>query len=297
MPRLRSVCALILLAATPASAGRLTFERIVPARHDLGGAQNLLITFAIADNDKISTFLDVFIEQTNRGDTLRVVDVTRIEHSPERSHRWRRAPKYIEQRSPADAFLRIESFTCQTTSRSGEGGTYDVDGNRVRKTQRWVDAVCQAHIDAISKRSGKKIAEVTTRGEGTSPRADVVTDGERDIAMDQAARYSAVAAAEEITPRRVRETITLVEDAPRFEEAMAMIDADRFAEARRVWERAVPANPNSASLHFDLAAVCEALGDLTAAEHNYMAAQSMAPKDRRYRDGYEAFRRRYGRKK
>jgi tetratricopeptide (TPR) repeat protein len=297
MPRMRYVCALILLAATPASAARLTFERIVPARHDLGGAQSLLITFAIADNDKISTFLNTFIEQTNRDDTLRVIDVTRIEHSPERSHRWRRAPRYIEQRSPADAFVRVEMFTCQTTFRSGEGGTYDVDGNRVKKTQRWVDAVCQAHVDAVSKKSGKKIAEVTTRGEGTSPRVDVVTDGERDIAMDQAARYAAVAAAEEITPRRVREMIVLADDAPRFEEAMVMIDADRFAEARRLWERAVPAHPDSASLRFDLGAVCEALGDLTAAEHNYMAAQSMAPKDRRYRDGYDAFRRRYGRKK
>ncbi|HSP17585.1 MAG TPA: hypothetical protein VLV78_22765 [Thermoanaerobaculia bacterium] len=297
MLRLRHVCVLFMLAATPAGAARLTFVRTVPAHHDLAGAQDLLITFAIADNEKLSVFLDVFIEQTNRDGTLRVVDATRIEHSTERSRRWRRAPKYLEQRSPADAFVRIESFTCRTMPKSGEGSAYDVDGNRVRRTQRWVDAVCEAHLHAISKRTSKKIVEFTGRGEGTSPRADVVTDGERDIALDQAARYAAVAAADEITPRRVRETITLADDAPQFEEGMVMIDGDRLADARRIWERAVPRNTNSAALHFNLAAVCEALGDLTAAEHNYLAAQSIAPKDARYRREYDQFRRRYGRKK
>ncbi len=297
MLRLRYVCALLMLAAAPAEAARLVFERTVPARHDLGGAQDLLITFAIADNEKISTFLDVFIDQANRSDTLRVVDATRIEHSTERSHRWRKAPKYVEQRSPADAFLRVQAFSCRTMDRSGERSAYDVDGNRIRKTQRWADAVCEAHVDAIAKRNGKKLAELTARGEGTSPRVDELTDGERDTALDQAARYAAVAAAEEIKPRRVRETILLIDDAPRFEQGMVMIDADRLEEARRIWEQAVPRNLNSAPLRFNLAAVCEALGDLKAADQNYAAAEVLAPKDSRYRYEHTLFRKRYGLKK
>ena len=297
MLRLRSVCALLLIAATPAGAARLVFERTVPASHDLGRAQELLITYAIGDNDKLSTFLDAFIYQTNREETLRVRDATRIEHSSERSRRWRRAPRYVEQRSPADAFLRVQAFTCRTIDRSGEVGAYDVNGDRTKKTQHWVDAVCDAHIDAIAKRDGKKIAEFNGRGEGTSPRADFVTDGERDTALDQAARYAAHDAADQITPRRVRETIPLVDKAPMFEEGLVMIDAERFDEARRIWQNALNANRNSAGLHFNLAAVCEALGDLTTADSEYAIAEKLAPKESRYRYEHEMFRRRYGTKK
>lgn len=296
MLRLRFVCALLLLAA-PAEAARLTFERTVAARHDLAGAQDLLITFAIADNEKISTFLNVFIDQANRSDTLRIVDATRIEHSTERSHRWRKAPKYVEQRSPADAFIRVQAFTCRTMDRSGERSTYDIDGNRVRTTQRWADAVCEAHVDVIAKRNGRKLAEISVRGEGTSPRVDELTDGERDTALDQAARYAAVAAAEEIKPRKVRETIPLMEDAPQFEEGLVMIDAERFDEARRIWEKAVPGNRDSAALRFNLAAICEAAGDLKAADQNYAAAEVLAPKDARIRYEHKMFRKRYGIKK
>lgn len=292
------VCALVVLAAPAGATSRLTFERTVPARQSLGGAEDLLITYAIGDNDKISTFLDTFIEQTNRSGTLRVVDVTRIEHSQERSHRWRRVPRYIEQRTPADGFLRIEAFTCATTPRSGQGSTYDVDGNRIRTTVRWIDALCQAHVDVISKRTNAKIAEISSHGEGTSPRVmNEITEGERDIALEQAARFAAIAAAEEITPRHVRETITLAEDAPDFDQAMAEIGADRFDQARRIWENALRRHRDSAALQFDLGAVCEAMHDLGAADQHYAAARKLAPDDRRFRYEHEMFRNRYGLKK
>lgn len=291
------VCALVLLlAAMPAgAASRLVFERTIPARQSLGGAEDLLITYAIADNDKITTFLDTFVEQANRTGTLRVVDVTRIEHSTERSHRWRRVPRYLEQRTPADAFLRIEAFTCTTIPKSGPGGAYDVDGNRVRRTVRWFDAVCQAHIDVIAKKSTAKIAELTVRGEGTSTRvADNLTEGERDVALEQAARFAAISAAEEITPRRVRETIALVDTAPEFARGMAAVDAGEFDQARRLWEDALTRHRNSAALEFNLAAVCEALQDLDAAEKHYAAAGRLAPGERRYQYELQMFRTRYG---
>ncbi|HSP35936.1 MAG TPA: hypothetical protein VLU46_16605, partial [Thermoanaerobaculia bacterium] len=230
---------MLVIAAAPAGdASRIMFERTVPARQSLGGAQDLLVTYAMGDNDKVTTFLDTFVEQANRSDTLRVVDVTRIEHSQERSHRWRRAPKYVEQRVPADAFVRVESFTCTTAPRSGQVGSYDVDGNRVKRTFRWIDAVCDAHLDIIAKKNSAKVAEVNVRGEGTSPRVDELTDSERDTALDQAARFAAISAAEAITPRRVRETIALVESAPEFARGVAEVDADNFEEARRIWDNA-----------------------------------------------------------
>jgi len=293
--RLRFVCAIALVfAAGGADAARLIFDRTVPARRNLGGAQDLLVTYAIGDNEKITTFLDAFVEQATRSGTLRVVDVTHIEHSQERSHRWRRVPKYVEQRTPADAFVRVEVFTCVTEPKSGQAGGYDYNGNRVRRTVRWMDAVCHAHVDIIAKRGGAKIAELTVRGEGTSPRVDELTDGETNIALDQAARFAAVSAAEEITPRRVRETIELADNAPEFARGMAEVDADNFAEARRIWETALTRHRESAALEFNLAVVCEAMGDLDAAERHYTAAERFAPGERRYRSEHEMFRTRYG---
>ncbi len=295
--RLR-VCAIVLLVSASALASsRLNFERTVPAPYSLGRAEDLLISYAIGDNDKISTFIDVFIDQANREGTLRVLDPMTVERSTERSRRWRKPPKYVEHRYRADAYLRIDAFRCNDTERIGEGSSYDVDGNRVRGTQRWIDAVCIAHVDALAKDRKTKLAEFTVQGEGTSPRVAHVTAEDRDIAEDQAARYAAIAAAERITPRRVRESIELIENAPDFEVGMAYIDSEQFDEARRAWEKSATRYPKSAALQFNLAAVTEAVGDLTNAEKHYAEAERLAPKDSRFRYEHEMFRRRTGMKK
>ncbi|HEV8660976.1 MAG TPA: tetratricopeptide repeat protein [Thermoanaerobaculia bacterium] len=292
MPRLPQVCAVVLLTASTAFAARLTFGRTIPARQNLAGAEDLVITYAISDTDKISTFLDVFLDQTNRSGTLRVLDATE-EKTPARKRRLRRQVKEIPQHYRVEATLRINSFTCQTVEKSGQGSSFDVDGNRVRRKQLWIDAICESHIDALSK-SSKKLAEFSVRGEGTSPRVEELTDEERDIALEQAARYAAIAAAEEITPRRIRESIVLADDAPEFDEGMAMIDAERLDGARRIWESALARHSNSAELHFNLAAVYEALGQLTTADLHYDAAKRLAPKDARFRYEHDMFRRRNG---
>ncbi|MGZ8829895.1 MAG: DUF6340 family protein, partial [Thermoanaerobaculia bacterium] len=147
------------------------------------------------------------------------------------------------------------------------------------------------------KESKKHLAQFSARGEGTSPRGEVIGDEDRNLAVDQAARYAAVAAAGEITPRRIRETIALVENAPAFEEGMAYIDAGGADQARAVWENALHANQSSAPLHFNLATVYEATGNLKAAEEHYSAAQRLAPKDARYRYEHDLFRRRNGLRK
>ena len=284
MFRPRYVCVVVLLAASSAGASsRLTFDRTIPAPRSLGQVEDLLITYAIGDNDRIATFIDVFIDQTNREGTLRVIDPTTVERSTERSRRWRRPPKYVEQRYRADAYLPIGAFSCQTTERSGLGGSNDVDGNRVQRTQRWVDAVCVAHIDALATDHKRKLAEFNARGEGTSPRVTRVGDEEREVATDQAARYAAIMAAEQITPRRVHDSIDLAEDAPAFDEGMSFVDSDQMTEARSVWEAALRSHPRSAALHFDLGAVCEALGDFAAADQHYAEAVRLAPRDSRFR--------------
>ncbi len=290
-PRLFIVLAVFLSCVTAQATSRLTFQRIIAAPHDLGGAQDLAVVYAIGDNAKITTFLDVFIDQTSRSGTLRVHDATAVGRTigirPDDA-----ALKRFRRRFGAQLYLRVNAFSCKSNRKSGEGSSYDFEGKRVRRKQLWIDASCAAHIDVLDPDSLRTLSFFDAHGEGTSPRVEELTDEERDTAIDQAARYAAVAAAEEITPRRVRETITLDETAPAFEDGMAMIDADRLAEARNIWDQAVSRGKDSAALHFNLAAVCEALGDLVAAQQHYQEARRLAPKESRYRIEAELFRRR-----
>jgi tetratricopeptide (TPR) repeat protein len=248
-----SILAPILFAASP----RITFERVVPAPHDIGDAEEIAVVQAIGDSPKIETFVEIFVHQINRSGMLRARDAR-------------------GSTGPADVYLDVKAFTCSTTTREGEGSARDIDRNRVRRRHVWADAICTARIDVLSP-AMKRLSSFQVKGEGTSPRGDVVGSDEREIALEQAARYAAISAAERITPRRVRESIPLDETAPAFAEAMLLIEAERLADARAMWETTLKKQPRSAALHFNLGALCEALGDRRAAEQHYSAARKLAP--------------------
>jgi tetratricopeptide (TPR) repeat protein len=95
-----------------------------------------------------------------------------------------------------------------------------------------------------------------------------------------------------ITPRQLRESIELDHAAPSFDEGWAMIRSDRLQEARAIWEAALSQHRDSAPLHFNLGALCEASGDLAAAQRYLQAAVKIAPTERRYREELELLRRR-----
>lgn len=247
----------VLLAAPP----RITFERVTPAPHDLG-VEEVAVVSAIGDSPSIDLFLEILIAQANKSRVLRMRDGR-------------------GSNEQAEAFLQVKSYSCETFVREGEGSARDVDNNRVRRKHYWADAVCTVRIDVLSK-SLQRRSSFSAKGEGTSPRVAAVGDDERKIAVDQAARYAAIDAAERITPRRVRESIPLDPAAPAFEEGLSMIDAGRLEEAREIWRTALRATPRSAPLQFNLGAVCEALGDRAAAEQHYVAARDFAPGEARY---------------
>ncbi len=90
-------------------------------------------------------------------------------------------------------------------------------------------------------------------------------------------------AAEAITPRLVKESIELDPGAPSFDEAYAMITADRLADARAIWEASARRHRDSAPLFFDLGAISEAMGDLTAARRYFELALQRSPQDVRYK--------------
>jgi len=247
----------LLLGATP----RVTFERILPATHDVH-AEDLALVQAIGDHASVETFVEIFVEQVNESKVLRMRDIRRGTGS-------------------ADAYLDVRGFTCELVEREGDGSVRDADNKRVRRRHVWADAVCRARVDVLSK-ANLRVSTFQVKGEGTSPRVEKMTEDERQIALEQAARYAAISAAERITPRRVREQVVLDEKAPAFEEGMAMIDSGRLGEARAIWTEALRNSARSAALHYNLAAVCEALGDRVTAETHYRAARDLAPGEPRY---------------
>lgn len=258
----------LLFAVSP----RIAFERVLPAPHDVGRNRDIAIVLANGQGPMLETFIEHFLDETNHSGFLEIRDARNAT-------------------GPADVYLVIKTFQCDHATREGEGSARDYAGNRVKRTVKWEDAVCSVRIDVMSNEMKWK-SSFYGKGEGTSPRVEQITDEERNVALLQAARYAGVDAAERITPRRVKEMIPLDETAPAFDEGMALIDSGRMAEARGRWEAALRQDPRNAALHFNLGAVCEALGDRKAAHGHYAAARAIAPKEPRYSTEMRLFEKR-----
>lgn len=292
---MRSVCVLLLMALVTAAFAdaRITFLRRIPPPHSLSPAENVALIYAIGDNESIRTFLDVFLDHTNRYSALRVNDVTKQARQLVGQHPDEKALQRLRRIYKADAYVAINRFTCETANRTGEGSTTDFEGNRVKRKHQFVDAICRARVDVLDAQKGETTVSFEVRGEGTSPRVVDLTDEERTIALDSAAKYAAIAAADAITPREARETLELDGTAPSFDVALALIDDGRLRQARAIWESALNQYPASAALLYNLGAVSEAMGDLAAARGYFERAALQSP-ERRYRAGFEMFRRRNG---
>lgn len=262
----------VILAPAIVAAPRIVFERVLPAAHDLHGARDVAVVRAASNEPQIEIFLDELVHHVNRSGALRLRDMR-------------------TGTGPAEAHLDVKTLRCETAVRETEAGVRDVDGRRVKQHAFQIDAVCGARIDVLS-RTLEPVSTFFAKGEGTSPRVETVTEEEREKALQDAARYAAIDAAERITPRRVRESIALDETAPALAEGMAMIEAGRLAEARAIWQKAMQTQPRSAALRFNLAAVAEAMGDRRSAELHYNAARQLAPTEQRYSSELKLFARR-----
>jgi tetratricopeptide (TPR) repeat protein len=280
----------LLLCGTAALANppRIAFTRTMAPAHDLGPAESLAVIYAIGDSNKIDPFVEHFVDLVSRAGAMRIVNAVENNHHMLLDDFSLRT---VRREHPADAYLGINRFTCAGTERSAEGSEYLDSGDRVKRMHHWIDAVCSARIDVLNF-EGKKILSYTARGEGTSPRSVLLTPDERDVAYDQAARYAAVSAAEGITPRFVRESIELDENAPSFDDGFSMVSSERLEDARAIWQAAAVRHRNSAPLYFNLGAVSEAMGDLNAARDYFEKAASLSPKERRYATELRLFHRR-----
>jgi len=287
------VAAAVLLnvASLFAASPRIAFSRNVPATYDLAPAERLAVIYAIGDTERVNDFVVEFTDAVGRA------GMYHVENASENNHHLvadEAALRALRREHPADAYLGVTAFTCRATERSAEGSERDGAGERIRRLHHWVDVVCVGRVHVMDG-DGKRLFSYTVRGEGTSPRSISLTDDERGVAYAQAAHYAAVAAAQSITPRRVRESIELDDTAPSFDEGYAMINSDRLADARAIWEASLQRHRDSAPLRFNLAAVCEAAGDVSAAGKYYESAVGLSA-DKRYAREFELFRKRASRK-
>lgn len=274
--KIKLLAAAFLLSAATLLAGspRITFTRNVVATYDLAPAERLAFIYAIGDTEHVNDFVADFIDAVGRAGAYRVENASENNHHLVRDEA---ALAALRREHPADAYLGVTAFTCRATERNAEGSERDSAGERIKRLHHWVDVVCDGRLHVMDG-GGKRLFSYTVRGEGTSPRSISLTDDERGVAYAQAAHYAAVAAAQSITPRRVRESIELDDTAPSFDEGYAMIGSDRLRDARAIWEAALERHRDSAPLRFNLAAVCEAAGDVNAATKYYESAASHGEK-------------------
>lgn len=280
--------AIPLAAATP----RLSFSRVTKPAHAIPGAEDFVIATVLGDTDKIGTFVETLIEQATHAGTVRVNDATNGGRRHLVLRRQDPATERLLKRFPADAYITVQALSCRSEEREGTGSTYDVDRKRMPIRRRWIAALCTARIEIVGN-DFRPLTAFDIKGEGASARVETISDEERQSAVEAAARFAAVAAAEAFAPRIIRESIDLDAAAPRFEEGLALIEVGKLDEARTRWTKALADHPQSAPLHFDLAAVCEALSDLACAREHYERALQIAPADARYRHELSLFRRRH----
>lgn len=283
-----AVMALLSAGAALASTPRLTFTRTEAPAHDLAPAERLAVIYAIGDNATIEEFVEHFVDLVSRAGVLHIANAVDNNQHLFVDDRSLRA---VRRELHADAYIGVNRFTCSGVEKSAEGSEHLDSGERVKRMHHWIDATCTARIDILNG-DGKRMFSYTVHGEGTSPRSISLTQDERDVAYEQAARYAAVIAADAITPRIVRESIDLDQTAPAFDDGFAMINSERLTDARAIWQAAAARHRDSAGLYFNLAAVSEAIGDLAAARDYYEKAASLSPGERHYRTELHLFRRR-----
>ena len=290
----RLLAAIVLLASVGSDpVPRLTYMTTLPAPHSIGeGAETVAVLYKFSDSKLVDEFLETFVEQVNQGHSLHASDAPpHGQHLPGDAFDKETA-RVIRRDHPSDAYAGIREFSCGVIERNGERSTHDSDGTRQRQKYLWAESKCHARIDLIAGTSMQREDSFYVHGEGASSRVTELSDDERDKALQHAARAAAIAAAEQITPRRVRESIDLDPDAPDFDRGYALIGSERLEDARIVWERALTKYPRSAALHYDLAALSDALGDSTSAEEHFAEARRLDPSNTRYRRAGEALRRR-----
>ena len=286
----------MVLGSLPAAASsdtptRLTFWRRLPAAHDMGDVSRIAVVYALGDSEQLRTFVDVFVEQSRRSAVFdEVQDLSLTEQHLYGPKTAGSVFRNLRREYPADIYLGFNLFTCAQSDKSGAGIERDADGVKTPVIRQWVETRCAVRVDVIDGRSGKRSDSFHIFGDGSSPPSETISGESHVRSARNAARHTALSAAESIAPGKVRETIDLDETAPDFDGAALLISAGELKGARRLLESQIASHSDSAALAFDLGALSEALDDLPSARRYYDTAERLAPSNAQFRSQIRSFR-------
>jgi len=270
---------------------RLTFWRRLPAAHDLSDADRIAVVYALGDSEHLRTFVDVFVEQSRRSEDFdEVQDLSVAEQHLYGPNTAGSVFRKLRGEYPADVYLGFNLFTCAQTEKSAAGVERDVDGVKSAVTKHWVETRCAVRVDVIDGHSGKRRDSFHIFGDGSSPPSETRSRESHERSAWNAARHTALNAAESIAPGKVRETIDLDASAPDFDAAALRMSAADLEGARHILEQQLARHGDSAALAFDLGALSEALVDLPSARRYYDTAERLAPTNAQFRTQIRSFR-------
>lgn len=188
---------------------------------------------------------------------------------------------------PADAYMSIDVRNCDSRINS-EIVTKKKKGGDEKVTEYWGVATCSADFRIIDGADGRELAAFSVVGDGTSTRSETRASYLESTALSYAISEAANEAVAKFAPRHHQVSIGLEKSAPAFKEGFERVKRNQLEEARKIWEAALDANAGSAPLHFNLAAVDEALGDHEAAGERFRKAAELSA-EKKYQRGLRDF--------
>jgi tetratricopeptide (TPR) repeat protein len=245
-----------VLAVGPAQAAKVTFTRTVPPRHKFDAPSNRIALLSLEGRtaECAHPFLRIELINAIKASGAALEDVSHLKTTVEA----RRAA------TPADLYLTSEDCVCRSERRPVGDGTY------------WYAGACAARI-RLSDAKGRDLGVVALSGT-SAEKTDVLDFGAHISSGKEMMRQLA----KMIRPHETTVVVETDRKAPGEKEAAGLIKKKDFAGARTVWERELTANPDHAAIHFSLAAVTEALGDIDAARKHYQEAVRLGPHEEKH---------------
>lgn len=261
-------------------APKVTFTRRIPAPHNLGPLQKLSLVEIRGANS--ADFLRLFENRVTADAVFSLTDATAEGLTANRLTGDEKEAKAFRKEHPADVYLGINLGGCSSNLQSAARQEKQKDKSTITKTYYWYTATCSATARLIDGNDGRELASFSATGDEKSAESEKMYGFEATSTEGSALQDLVRAVSAQFTPRLDKESVVLDKKAPQFKPAMERIKASQLAEARRIWEEALPSNSQSGTLNFNLAAVSEALGDAEAARKYYTDAMNLSPTEKRY---------------
>jgi tetratricopeptide (TPR) repeat protein len=288
MSKRSGALALALAISGWACGPSVTVTHLQPAPYNLGPARRLVLVEVGGSYAAETRLANAFLAQIAGGGVLTIQDATResVRLASLGSGAAARDAREFRRKWPADVYVGIGS-ELQSRPRS-ERHKKKTDDGEVEVVRHWVEAECEVRVRLLDAADGRELASFSVSQSGESARADGVGSNMRADAEDRAIESAVADAVSQFAPRMVSERISLDKEAPLGEAGLKLVEAGDLAGARRLWEKGLEANGQSAPLRYNLGALCEALRDRRSARQYYEDAIRLNPAESKYREALDA---------